>query len=50
MDVTLASRTRSFIRERNLHDSPFKQYSSDGTIKREYLNHGSFATFETVSD
>jgi vacuolar-type H+-ATPase subunit I/STV1 len=36
-----STKARSFIPSRNLHDAPFKQFSKDGQIKREYMNHRS---------
>jgi hypothetical protein len=40
---------RSYISGRNLADAPFKQFSKDGQIKREYLNHRSSLGNEIVS-
>lgn len=45
-----STRARSFILGRNLPDAPFKQFSKDGQIKREYLNHRSSAINDIVSD
>jgi hypothetical protein len=50
MEVTTSAGLKSYIPGRNLPDAPFKQYSSDGSIKREYLNHRSSAVNESVSD
>ena len=41
---------RSFIPGRNLPDDPFKQFSKDGQIEREYLNHRSSGVNDIVSD
>ena len=44
-----STRARSFILGRNLPYAPFKQFSKDGQIKREYLNNSSSGVNCTVS-
>ena len=40
LEATIQNR-KSFVPRRNLPDTPFRQYSHDGEIKREYLPHKS---------
>ena len=49
IEATIQNR-KSFVPGRNLPDTPFRQYSHDGQIKREYLPHKSSGPDDSVSD